>query len=233
MTKEESKVSSLEYQVGGVHYSRLEYQPVNLFVDLKLDPFRASIVKYLTRYDHKDGIRDLKKAIQFCEMAIDFKIGKDVEIDVSDKRYISTCVNRLTDQFCNRGTVRHKAISSCVLFDFKECKRLIYVTLSRGVGGDFYNSKMIKDIAKAYLTKCQYSNDQLQYNRNQITTVLCFCLHKYDMTSEDIAEVLNMSEKSVEKQIEKGYTKDIESFGAYSDHLFEFFDNSIKYLKNE
>ena len=66
-TKDET--DPLSYQVGGSHYSRYEYQPITFFNDMKLDFNRANAIKYLTRWKEKNGIEDLKKAVQYLRFA--------------------------------------------------------------------------------------------------------------------------------------------------------------------
>lgn len=55
----------LSYQVGGSHYSQYEYQPITFFNDIGLDFNRANAIKYLARWKKKNGVEDLKKAVQY------------------------------------------------------------------------------------------------------------------------------------------------------------------------
>lgn len=58
----------LSYQVGGDHYSRLDYQPIELIHDLGLDFDRANAVKYLARLGHKgDPLEDIQKVRQYLQ----------------------------------------------------------------------------------------------------------------------------------------------------------------------
>ena len=66
MIHEKEEASPLSYQVGGDHYKRFEYQPIELIHDLGLDFDRANAVKYLARLGHKgDPLEDLEKARQY------------------------------------------------------------------------------------------------------------------------------------------------------------------------
>ena len=56
----------LSYQVGGDHYKKYEYQPIQLFADLDLGVIPANIVKYLARWRYKNGLEDLKKARHYA-----------------------------------------------------------------------------------------------------------------------------------------------------------------------
>lgn len=55
----------LSYQVGGDHYSQYEYQPIQFFNEIPLDFNRANAIKYLARWKKKNGVEDLKKAVQY------------------------------------------------------------------------------------------------------------------------------------------------------------------------
>ena len=61
----------LNWQEGGDHYSRLEYQPVQFIQDLNLDFPRATAVKYLARLGHKIGAepkQDIDKATHYLQI---------------------------------------------------------------------------------------------------------------------------------------------------------------------
>ena len=59
----------LSYQVGGDHYKKYEYQPIEFFNDVRLDFNRANAIKYLARWNDKGGVEDLKKALQYLKFA--------------------------------------------------------------------------------------------------------------------------------------------------------------------
>ena len=59
----------LSYQVGGDHYKKYEYQPIEFFNDMRLDFNRANAIKYLARWRQKNGVEDLKKAVQYLRFA--------------------------------------------------------------------------------------------------------------------------------------------------------------------
>ena len=61
--------SALNQQVGGEHYKKLLYQPIMFIHKLRLSFSQGCIVKYVSRYKHKNGIEDLKKAIHYCKLA--------------------------------------------------------------------------------------------------------------------------------------------------------------------
>lgn len=78
---ENKNENPLSYQVGGDHYKKYEYQPIQLFADLDLGVIPANIVKYLARWRYKNGLEDLKKARHYAlfwyELGI--KAGENVE----------------------------------------------------------------------------------------------------------------------------------------------------------
>lgn len=60
----------LKTQVGGDHYKKYKYQPVEFFKDMGgLDFLRANILKYVARWRDKGGVEDLKKALHYAMIA--------------------------------------------------------------------------------------------------------------------------------------------------------------------
>jgi hypothetical protein len=47
------------------HYSRWKIEPITFIRANDLDAIRANIIKYIMRYDAKDGLKDLDKAQQY------------------------------------------------------------------------------------------------------------------------------------------------------------------------
>ena len=72
MTKifDESWDDPLTAQVGGDHYSKLAIQPVEYITANNLSYLQGSVIKYVTRYQDKNGVEDLQKAIHFVKMMI-------------------------------------------------------------------------------------------------------------------------------------------------------------------
>ncbi|AFH27140.1 nucleotide kinase [Clostridium phage phiZP2] len=46
-----------------------------------MDFLEGNIIKYVTRYKHKNGIEDLKKAKQYIERLIEREVNKNGEIE--------------------------------------------------------------------------------------------------------------------------------------------------------
>ena len=61
----------LDHQVGGDHYSKYKIQPVELIQKLNLNFIQGNIIKYLVRYNDKNGLEDLEKAKHYAEMLKD------------------------------------------------------------------------------------------------------------------------------------------------------------------
>ena len=58
-------------QIGGRHYKSFYIQPYEFISKNKLSFFQGVIIKYVLRYQDKNGIEDLKKIIHYCELEIE------------------------------------------------------------------------------------------------------------------------------------------------------------------
>lgn len=65
--------SALTRQVGGSHYKNLAIQPVEFIHRNGLGFIEGCVVKYVTRWRQKDGLKDLKKARHFLDMLIEME----------------------------------------------------------------------------------------------------------------------------------------------------------------
>jgi hypothetical protein len=68
--------SALESQVGGDHYKKCGIQPVEYMIANNLGYCEGAIVKYITRYQDKNGIEDLEKIKHFVDLLIELKYNK-------------------------------------------------------------------------------------------------------------------------------------------------------------
>ena len=57
-------------QIGGSHYKQFFIQPWTFIRKNGLNPFQANVIKYVCRYQHKNGIEDLEKIKHYCELEI-------------------------------------------------------------------------------------------------------------------------------------------------------------------
>lgn len=70
---EASKCTAFSEQIGGSHYKDMPFQPIRLISMLDLDFCQGNVVKYVSRYKLKDGVRDLEKAKHYCQMAMEME----------------------------------------------------------------------------------------------------------------------------------------------------------------
>ena len=68
-----STESALDKQVGGSHYKNFKIQPIEFITANKLSFIQASIIKYICRFDKKNGNEDIDKAIHYCELLKELK----------------------------------------------------------------------------------------------------------------------------------------------------------------
>ena len=60
-------------QIGGSHYSKLKIDPYEYSMQNELNPLQMNAIKYVTRYNFKNGIEDLKKAIHTINRLIEYE----------------------------------------------------------------------------------------------------------------------------------------------------------------
>ena len=65
--------TALERQEGGDHYRQMKIQPVQ-FIHANGIPFiEGSIIKYVSRWRSKGGVKDLEKARHFIDLLIELE----------------------------------------------------------------------------------------------------------------------------------------------------------------
>lgn len=70
---EKNSATALDTQIGGNHYKKYAYQPVQFAVDANLSYIHGAIIKYIVRYEDKNGMEDIKKVIHYCQLAMELK----------------------------------------------------------------------------------------------------------------------------------------------------------------
>lgn len=70
-------MSALDTQVDGDHYKKLAIQPMEYSMNNKLDACQHTIIKYVTRFRDKGGIKDLEKARHVLDMLIEFEHAQE------------------------------------------------------------------------------------------------------------------------------------------------------------
>lgn len=67
--------SVLDIQHGGSHYKNRGIQPIEYAQANALDWKQFNVVKYVTRHGDKGGVGDLKKAMHYLQMILEFDYG--------------------------------------------------------------------------------------------------------------------------------------------------------------
>ena len=109
----------LKKQVGGDHYRRMVMQPIEYAVVCRLDFLRGSVVKYLSRHQHKNGMEDLDKAAHLC------MIGMDMGAKYAD---VDAAMLAATDLYCRLNeidAVTEDAIVAVLYGDWRMAVELI------------------------------------------------------------------------------------------------------------
>ena len=65
--------SALEVQVGGSHYKDLAIQPVQYIHANGIGYFEGNVIKYVSRWRAKNGIKDLEKARHYIDLLIEME----------------------------------------------------------------------------------------------------------------------------------------------------------------
>lgn len=66
-------MSALDVQVAGDHYKKQAIQPVQYIHANGIGFFEGNVIKYVTRWRDKGGIKDLEKAKHYIEMLIELE----------------------------------------------------------------------------------------------------------------------------------------------------------------
>ena len=60
---------ALDRQVGSTqHYKDFKIQPIEFITANKLSFIQGNVIKYICRYNKKNGKEDIDKAIHYCEL---------------------------------------------------------------------------------------------------------------------------------------------------------------------
>ena len=63
--------SALDRQVQGNHYKSFKIQPIEFITKNKLSFIQGNIIKYVCRFNKKNGNEDIDKIIHYCELQIE------------------------------------------------------------------------------------------------------------------------------------------------------------------
>ena len=89
---EANQHTAFSEQIGGSHYKDMPFQPIRLISMLDLDFCQGNVVKYVSRYKLKDGVRDLEKAKHYCRMAMEME-----KKPAPDAVYLSEAIDDVWD----------------------------------------------------------------------------------------------------------------------------------------
>jgi hypothetical protein len=71
--QETATTGALDVQVGGSHYKRHKIQPIEYIHANNLPFIEGNIVKYITRWREKNGLKDLEKIKHYVDLLIDLE----------------------------------------------------------------------------------------------------------------------------------------------------------------
>lgn len=69
--------SALDVQVAGNHYKDLAIQPVEYIHANDIGYFEGNVIKYVSRWKAKNGIKDLEKAKHYIELLVELEAKND------------------------------------------------------------------------------------------------------------------------------------------------------------
>lgn len=72
-----NETNALEVQVGGDHYKSLKIQPVEYIHANGIGYFEGNVIKYVSRWRSKNGIKDLEKARHYIDLLIQLEGRSD------------------------------------------------------------------------------------------------------------------------------------------------------------
>lgn len=73
-----NKSNALNTMVGGDHYKKGKIQPIEYIFANNLGYIEGCVVKYITRYEHKNGKEDLEKIKHYIDLLIELKYKNNV-----------------------------------------------------------------------------------------------------------------------------------------------------------
>lgn len=71
-----AKTGANAVQHGGGHYKQFKYETWDVILDWKLGYLDGNAVKYLSRWRHKGGVEDLRKAAHYIQKLIEEETRK-------------------------------------------------------------------------------------------------------------------------------------------------------------
>ncbi len=59
---------AIDKQIGGNHYKSFAIAPIEFISKNNLSFIQGCVIKYICRFDKKNGVEDLDKIIHYCEL---------------------------------------------------------------------------------------------------------------------------------------------------------------------
>ena len=66
-------LKATDRQIGGKHYKNFKIQPIKFITANNLNFIQGCVIKYICRFDKKNGNEDLDKVIHYCELLKELK----------------------------------------------------------------------------------------------------------------------------------------------------------------
>jgi hypothetical protein len=63
-------IKATDKQIGGKHYTGFKIAPIEFIVKNKLSFIQGCVIKYICRFENKNGIEDLEKIKHYCDLQI-------------------------------------------------------------------------------------------------------------------------------------------------------------------
>lgn len=72
-------LDSLRKQEGGNHYRKYDIQPIEYIIANDIGFLAGNVIKYATRYRDKNGAEDIRKAIHYLNLILEFEYPANAE----------------------------------------------------------------------------------------------------------------------------------------------------------
>jgi hypothetical protein len=78
LSKSTKKTNLLQTQVGGSHYTDMTIQPIEYILANNIPFPEGNVIKYVSRWRAKGGVKDLEKAKHHLELLIEHELAQPV-----------------------------------------------------------------------------------------------------------------------------------------------------------
>lgn len=75
-TKPPKKTEALQTQIGGTHYTDMAIQPIEYILANNIPFPEGNVIKYVSRWRAKGGVKDLEKAVHHLNLLIESEEAK-------------------------------------------------------------------------------------------------------------------------------------------------------------